>query len=378
MALDAAGLQCSEVEADTSKQVFTGLQLDHKTSVLSLEVSRIWPLRRCLEFAARQRYLTGDQVAKLIGHITWSCQLRRPALSLINARPAVAQEFRWIASLLPLLTCNLASPWSVWVYATDASGGAPGGCGVTRRECDSETVAAAGSCAERWRFSAEEFIISALGDQCWSKMSCRKPPGLESKMCHPSYCSPSLLGACCLEVSGGNLWRSYGERVNPTPRGRATRVGLLKAWENGCCSCWTTWPWFWVLQRVAVARQTATTLVAKFVSSLLPRSPSLSADGLRQKIVRPTSHLVQSVSDRAGIPMLTNVGRLQRGQHLTRSCLPSSQPKPHELPVKKRKLEKGREVAPALVSRTKNKNCGQAEGSFLRKSLDTLQIHFYY
>ena len=51
--------------------------------------------------------------------------------------------------------------------------------------------------------------------------------------------------------------------------------------------------------------------------------------------------------------MLTNVGRLQRGQHLTRSCLPSSQPKPHELPVKKRKLENGREVASALVSPTK-------------------------
>ena len=29
--LDAAGLQCSEVEADTSKQVFTGLQLNHET-----------------------------------------------------------------------------------------------------------------------------------------------------------------------------------------------------------------------------------------------------------------------------------------------------------------------------------------------------------
>ena len=61
--LDAAGLQCSEVEADTSKQVFTGLQLDHKTGVLSLEACRIWRLRRGLEYAARQRHLTGDQVA---------------------------------------------------------------------------------------------------------------------------------------------------------------------------------------------------------------------------------------------------------------------------------------------------------------------------
>ena len=162
--LDAAGLQCSEVEADTSKQVFTGLQLDHKTSILSLEASRIWRLRRGLEYAARQRHLAGDQVAKLIGHISWSCLLRRPDLCLINAWDRfvrtfgprsgrlwliVAQEFRWIASLLPLLICNLASPWSPWVYATDASGGARGSYGVTRRRCDPVDAAAAGSCAER-------------------------------------------------------------------------------------------------------------------------------------------------------------------------------------------------------------------------------------
>ena len=68
--LDATGLQCSEFEADTSKQVFTGLQLDHKTGILSLEASRIWRLGRGLEFAAHQKHLTGDQLAKLIGHFT--------------------------------------------------------------------------------------------------------------------------------------------------------------------------------------------------------------------------------------------------------------------------------------------------------------------
>ena len=171
--LDAAGLQCSEIEADTSRQVFTGLQLDHESWILSPEDSRIWRLRHGLEFAACQKQLTGDQVAKLFGPITWGCLLRRPALSLINggyrfARtfgprsgrlwPAGAQEFKWIASLLPLLTCNLASPWSPWVYATDASGGARGSYGVTRRWCDPVDAAATGSCAERWRLSAEEFI----------------------------------------------------------------------------------------------------------------------------------------------------------------------------------------------------------------------------
>ena len=183
--LDAADLQCSEVEAGISRQVFTGLQLDHESGTSSLEDSRIWRLRHGLEFAACQKQLTGDQVAKLIGHIAWSCLLRRPALSLINARyrfartfgprsgrlrPAVAQEFKWIASLLPLLTCNLASPGSRWVRATDASGGAHGGYGVTRRFCNPVDAAATGSCAETMEVFRRK-NLSAFDDQPWSNLS---------------------------------------------------------------------------------------------------------------------------------------------------------------------------------------------------------------
>ena len=83
-----------EVEADASRQVFTGLQWNRETGLLSLEASHTCPLRLGLEFAARQRYLTGDQVAKLIGHVTWSCLLRRPALSLINAGYRFARTFK--------------------------------------------------------------------------------------------------------------------------------------------------------------------------------------------------------------------------------------------------------------------------------------------
>ena len=149
-----------------------GLQLDHKTGVLSLEASCIWLLRRCLEFAERQRHLAGHQVAKLIGHITWSCLLRRPALSLINARESFSAHF-WTSKRVGMARSHSGIPLdcvvtaashlqsgqsSPLVYATDASGGARGGYGVLRRKCDSGTVAAAGSCAERCSFSAEEFI----------------------------------------------------------------------------------------------------------------------------------------------------------------------------------------------------------------------------
>ena len=123
----------------------------------------------------------------------------------------------------------------------------------------------------------------------------------------------------------GGVWRKPLEILRREGKahvmGCGMRVGRLKAWASGCCSCWTTWLWYWVIQRVAVARQTSATLVVKFVSSLLPRSPSVSADGLRLKTIRPTSHLVQSVTDQTCISMLTNVGRLQRGLHLTRRLL---------------------------------------------------------
>ena len=111
-----------------------------------------------------------------------------------------------------------------------------------------------------------------------------------SNMCHPSSYSPRLPGACCLELSGGSLWRSYGERV---------LAGLLKTWENICCFSWTTLPWFWVLRRVVVACQTSTILVAKFCVISLATFIIPLCTGFRQKIIRPTSHLAPSVAARA-------------------------------------------------------------------------------
>ena len=52
----------------------------------------------------------------------------------------------------------------------------------------------------------------------------KKPLGVESKdihefkLRHQPYYSPSLLGASCLEVSGGNHWKSCGEKECPEKR----------------------------------------------------------------------------------------------------------------------------------------------------------------
>ena len=125
-------------------QVLKGLQL----KLVSLEASRIWWLRLGLEFAARQRDPTGDQVANLIGYITWSLLLRRPELSLVNARYRFARTFGprsgWVSldsdGLLRCCRCSIVAlpvhgPLG-FTCATDASGGTRGGSGVARRRCD--------------------------------------------------------------------------------------------------------------------------------------------------------------------------------------------------------------------------------------------------
>ena len=126
------------------------------------------------------------------------------------------------------------------VYATDISGGTHGRYLFTRRLCDPVDTATAGSCAERWRSSAEDFISarrSALGEL---NGKCRKPAGLESKthmflsceMCRHPYYNPSLPGAYCLEVSGGNQWISCGKRTLLWSWDGVMLVGLLKPGET--------------------------------------------------------------------------------------------------------------------------------------------------
>ena len=232
-------------------------------------------------------------------------------------------------SLLPLLTCNLASSWSQWVYAKDASDGARGGCSVARRWCDPVDAAATGSCTERWRFSAEEFIsarrsalvelvleaqkASWLGAEdireasrvvqhlLWM-VTCGKVftqclmIALSSKMCHRPSCSPSLPGASCLEVSGGNHWKSCGERAKLMSWDCVMLVRPLSVWRNGYCSCWTTWPWYWVLKGPRQYSKPQPHLSRGLCHLSCHVHHPLSAGGSRLKVSRPTSHLVQSVT----------------------------------------------------------------------------------
>ena len=198
--------------------------------------------------------------------------------------------------------------------------------------------------------------LSALDVLQRASMSgtCRKPAGLESRtheICRVDL-HPSLVGdmqekfhamphdravfgnepsskhrpksAWCVLFGGvwrkplGVLWREG--KTNVMGLRHACRSSECLGKRLGCSH-----------MAITVLKNLNRTCLQIFVSSLLSPSPSLSADRSRMKVTRPTSHLVQSVTVQECTLML---------QHLTRSCLPPSLPKPREFPLKKSAISK--------------------------------------
>ena len=86
---------------------------------------RAWRLRLAILEVLRRRALDGLRMRRLLGHFTWCAMLRRELLAIPSACyrfvtvaggapmrlwPSVERELRWMAALVPLMTCNLAAP----------------------------------------------------------------------------------------------------------------------------------------------------------------------------------------------------------------------------------------------------------------------------
>ena len=230
--LDAAGLQFSEFEADTSRQVFTVHQLDHESGILSL-VARIWRLRHALEFV-RSLLVTRwpNELVTSLGAVY--CVVLLCLSSMLGIVLHVLSDLEadgcGLLSLTnsdrsrPCCPSSLASPWSPWVYATDASVEHVGamelhvtGVLSARRsalvEHERKVLKASWLGVENTHEACRvDLHPSLVGDMREMFMQCLMI-ALSWKMCHRPYYSPSLPGASCLEVSGGNHRKSCGERA---------------------------------------------------------------------------------------------------------------------------------------------------------------------
>jgi hypothetical protein len=137
--LPAKASKC--VSATTDAVTVLGVDLHGARGVISLSPERHAKLLAATAQLLSQPYVSGRQLATVLGAWTWQLLLRRPALSALkhsyrfverffNAHrslwPCVGRELRVLMALSPLLLTDLRADWSPQLVAADSSSFAAG------------------------------------------------------------------------------------------------------------------------------------------------------------------------------------------------------------------------------------------------------------
>ena len=132
--LESHGLPVHEVVNCSTNVDYVGLHFDGDSHEISLSWNRIWRLRLGIQHALKISRMSGKQLERLVGHITWAMLLRRESLSILSSVYAfthafynspqplwnsVRRELRQVAALLPLLVSNFGQLWGN--FAADLS-----------------------------------------------------------------------------------------------------------------------------------------------------------------------------------------------------------------------------------------------------------------
>ena len=161
--LREAGLTVHEIEFSESTVTMLGWQIEEK-GVLRPTYKRIWRIRIAIRELLSRGRMTGQQLERLIGHMTFVSLCRREALAVLGEVytfirrhylecvpiwKTVRKELMKFDGLCPLIFNNMRSGWSNTVYAVDAS---EWGLGVVRSEVEPGCSKQWGQHLERWRF----------------------------------------------------------------------------------------------------------------------------------------------------------------------------------------------------------------------------------
>eukprot|EP00438_Fugacium_kawagutii_P021515 Skav212741 [mRNA] locus=scaffold1199:108583:113900:+ [translate_table: standard] len=161
--LRSAGLTVHEIEMGDHSNKVLGWQIDD-SGVLRPGRERLWRIRLAIREILKRNRCSGQQLERLIGHITFISLCRREALSVLGECYTFIQRFyhcsvplwksvrkelsKW-DGIAPLIFCNLTSEWSSQIYAVDAS---EWGLGVTTGTISTSYARDLGRHTERWRF----------------------------------------------------------------------------------------------------------------------------------------------------------------------------------------------------------------------------------
>ena len=83
--LQGQGMVVHEVQAASLHNEFVGIEFRGQGHVVAVRARRIWKLRAALRAVVRRGTCSPKTMEVLVGHITWSCLLRREALSILSA-----------------------------------------------------------------------------------------------------------------------------------------------------------------------------------------------------------------------------------------------------------------------------------------------------
>lgn len=113
-----------------------GVDIDGRRGTISLNITRLNSVVQATQTLLSQRWVTGKELASIVGAWTWPMLLRRPTLAafkhvyrytqLYPDTPrelwkCVRRELRVVMAFAPLLTCNLRRQSWLKIVATDAS-----------------------------------------------------------------------------------------------------------------------------------------------------------------------------------------------------------------------------------------------------------------
>eukprot|EP00438_Fugacium_kawagutii_P018254 Skav220446 [mRNA] locus=scaffold254:128743:132882:- [translate_table: standard] len=167
-ALRGAGLVVHEEEHSTGNAQILGWEFS-TDGTLRPTSRRLWKVRLGILHILRCGRVSGQQLERVVGHMSFISMIRREGLSILGdcytfirrhyyvpakIWKSVRRELSIWYGISPLLWKNLAAEWSSTVYATDAS---DWGSGVTTANMDSSTVKDLGKYAERWRFKDDRW-----------------------------------------------------------------------------------------------------------------------------------------------------------------------------------------------------------------------------
>ena len=165
LALNAHGLKTHEVVEACHLAECLGARVNMQGGVVDSTAARLYTLRGALRCVISGRPVTGQEIEKVMGTVTFIFLLRRPCLAALDLvydyvrlnylirRPVpthIAAELKVCLGLLVLCRADLRARWSQLVLSVDAS---LSGYAVCGKRVESEwAVHDIGQWDERWRF----------------------------------------------------------------------------------------------------------------------------------------------------------------------------------------------------------------------------------